>query len=381
MKISLSLLSTLLMTTGTQAVSTIAFDCKTIPNVCENMCWGTKCTEKQGELSKLNFDAQPAKSAVVSKRRNMAGCGSYNRCSNSKNAKAPWGQANYNCDEFPFASTTQGGERSLPHVNRCVPNKENSSQGSQLQKFFGKEFPKASRAGCQTTPGNCQFEIAFQYGKKSGAAPANSFCRAGPNDQSVKATCSNVSKFFSSPLMPNIQRKDDQEHKGTKDANGKVLVSANPTKWKRAVTDLWERAGTLAPAIWKRGGSDDGNSDAGTSDAGSATSKGSKGSKGSTDTTGTTSSGSGGSTASSDEGHQYELTNGYYIYSVSTLAKGSKVYVMEYDATACTGGIQAYLEESDTNTYEMILENIEVVDEENEKCWQMLETTVAKEVV
>lgn len=372
MQISLSTFFVLLAATASQAINTVAFDCKNIPNVCENMCWGTKCTETHGALATLEYDGRAKKDPVIAQRRKAAGCpSSYNRCSNSPKAKSRWPVPDFNCDEFPFASTKDSDGNT--HANRCVPKKENSSQGSALQKFFAKEFPGKSgqgvRAGCQANPTNCKFNIAFQFGKKRNAAPTNSICRA---TRSTMAThCKNVPNSFASPMQSNT-KYDDVEHDGF---NGQW---PNPKVWKRA-SDLaltaWKRAGTLAPTVWKRGGSDDGKSD-----AGSDTSKDSKTSGKTTASSSAGSTGSGGTDAGIGDGYQYQLGNGYYIYTNAKLAIGSTVFVMEYDETACTGGIKSYLEVSDVTTEEQVMENMDIVDEKNKKCWQMHETKVEKEV-
>lgn len=355
--------------TGSQAINTVAFDCAKIPSVCENMCWGVYCMGNQGKLATLQYDARAKKDKLISQRRNAAGCGSYNRCSNNAKAKSKWPVAGFNCDEFPFANSKDSD--TSKHVNRCVPQKENSSQGSALQKFFAKEFPTATRSQCTANPANCKYNIAFQYGKAKNLAPATSFCRVKDDNTKWNTICKNTAKSFPSPLQNNVQHADQGS-----DRAGAPLP--NPTKWKRA-KDLghavWERAGTLAPAVWRRNGnsaSSGAEDDGADSDHGSDTSRNSKGS--STSGTGSTSSGS--TEGDSDQGYEYELANGYFIYTAATLKAGDKVFVTEYNKAACTTGIKPYEEESDTVTEEQVYVSMDSIDEENEKCWSLLETTV-----
>lgn len=373
MQITLPIFFALLAATGSQAINTVAFDCTKIPNVCENMCWGVYCMESQGKLATLQYDGRAKKDKVIRQRRTAAGCGSYNRCSNSAKAKSKWPVAGFNCDEFPFANSKDSD--TSDHVNRCVPQKENSSQGSALQKFFAKEFPSTTRSQCTANPANCKYNIAFQYGKVKNSAPSTSFCRVKDDNTQWNTVCKNTAKSFASPLQNSIKHDDRGSDKA-----GTAL--ANPTKWKRAkdlASAVLERAGTLAPAGWKRitkvsgsGGEDDGAD----SDHGSDTSKNSKGSG----TSGTGSTSSGSTESSSEQGHEYELANGYFIYTAAKLQTGDKVFVTEYNAAACTGGIKTYKEESATVTEEQVYASMDSIDEENEKCWSLLETTVKADV-
>lgn len=113
------------------------FDCTSMPEVCNNMCWGYHCSNFPRTLT-----LDRTRSAA---RRRTAGCtvsktranpSGRNRCRAPGQAfgTKPNGQPSHNCDEFPFASTAEadaGGQ-----INRCVPEEHNSAQGQTLKSFY-----------------------------------------------------------------------------------------------------------------------------------------------------------------------------------------------------------------------------------------------------
>lgn len=137
------------------AKDVMVFDCAVMPEICTNMCYGMlhfpyyllfqqrgilfhyyhllplqpgrqlisfipgiKCL---GVGKELRYD-KPDKSTKAS-RRIAAGCrvNGGNRCSVKRGY-----QKNYQCDEYPFASTKATG-KVASRINRCVPKNQNRS--------------------------------------------------------------------------------------------------------------------------------------------------------------------------------------------------------------------------------------------------------------
>ncbi|KAL1957772.1 hypothetical protein VTO42DRAFT_5490 [Malbranchea cinnamomea] len=103
------------------------WDCRNSIGACQNFCYYRNC--QRGAKRQLTYDPNQAN---VDKRRKASGC-SKNPC--GKNSKLPWRKFGDSCDEFPFASTKEGGKGAQL---RCVPRKENSSEGGQLSRFYKK---------------------------------------------------------------------------------------------------------------------------------------------------------------------------------------------------------------------------------------------------
>ncbi|XP_028419062.1 uncharacterized protein LOC114544690 isoform X3 [Dendronephthya gigantea] len=94
---------------------TITFPCSRIPDVCKNM---RNAIFSKGKPTTLNRITDPKK--IAQNRRN-SGC--------PKLPKVP----GKNCDEYPFASSRQGGA-GAEIMN--VPSRENSIQGGLLAGFY-----------------------------------------------------------------------------------------------------------------------------------------------------------------------------------------------------------------------------------------------------
>lgn len=159
------LVSLLAMTTAVAAAPPMAvFDCTKAPNICEGMCFIQKC--KRGSDGQhfwkggFNYAGQGtgAEKKVRDNRRKAIGCGPNNRCTGGTS-----------CDEFPWASTWQGGlgefvpDGSPPQPSAgetlCVPVKEQSSQGGQVSQIFkGKSAGYSFYLGANQWQGNsnCQ---------------------------------------------------------------------------------------------------------------------------------------------------------------------------------------------------------------------------------
>ncbi|BCS13777.1 hypothetical protein ALUC_60333S [Aspergillus luchuensis] len=118
----------LALLTLSSAVS-VAFNCDNshVGDVCQNMCFGTKC-KRLGTT--LTWD-KPSRQ-VSDRRSREAGCGSSNRCS-----KSPYGRG-YQCDEYPFRSVREsdrGGQ-----VNRCVLARYNNGTFEPTLPYQAKVF-------------------------------------------------------------------------------------------------------------------------------------------------------------------------------------------------------------------------------------------------
>ena len=93
------------------------FDCTNMPAVCANM---RNAIHNKGKPSQLT---RTTNSSQIRKNRRDSGC--------TKMKPGP----GMSCDEYPFASTNEGG---LGAVIVAVPLKENQSQGGQLSAFYRK---------------------------------------------------------------------------------------------------------------------------------------------------------------------------------------------------------------------------------------------------
>jgi Deoxyribonuclease NucA/NucB len=156
--------------TAMPVMNQLIFDCNQMPEVCKNMCYGRMaepfptyrlcvpslievippgafCVPKPQSPNGFSLHYDKPDKNTQNARRRAAGClPSPNRCS----VKKGYSSANYQCDEYPFASTTVIQRQSY-RINRCVPAGENSKQGGMLAKFYGQE--------CHSQP--CDFNVGF----------------------------------------------------------------------------------------------------------------------------------------------------------------------------------------------------------------------------
>jgi len=100
-------------------------DCADYSDICSNICYYQHC--KHGSL------VQHAKSG----RTEAAACKSRpNKCSQGhKGPAGAYPKPNYQCDEFPLASTTEGGNSNA--ATRCVLGRENGSAGGKFKFAAG----------------------------------------------------------------------------------------------------------------------------------------------------------------------------------------------------------------------------------------------------
>ncbi|KAH9837852.1 deoxyribonuclease NucA/NucB-domain-containing protein [Rhodofomes roseus] len=144
----------------------LVFNCKRIPDICQNMCFGIECANPK--LPSTLTKSSDTKTCRDARKRNTCGATNPNRCS----AKFPGNAGkikDMSCDEYPFASTREG--QTLQAVTRCVPKEQNSSQGGQISGLYKK-----------ITQGT-QFDVRFDFkgdgqGALPGAPGATGYCAA-----------------------------------------------------------------------------------------------------------------------------------------------------------------------------------------------------------
>ncbi|KAL3836343.1 hypothetical protein ACJMK2_021776 [Sinanodonta woodiana] len=101
-------------------IPNLDFDCTNMPRVCRNIR-NAIAKGKTRRLQRITDSKQ-----ILKNRR--AACG-----------KVTCKGINNSCDEYPFASTSQGGAGA---TTMCVPLSENNSQGGQLNRFYSKNNVK-----------------------------------------------------------------------------------------------------------------------------------------------------------------------------------------------------------------------------------------------
>jgi hypothetical protein len=104
--------------------ATFNWNCEKSLGPCQNYCFTAVCRGYAGK--DLTYDANAANR---NPRRTASGCNK-TPCSKSGLNYSKFGNS---CDEFPFASTHEGGSGARL---RCVDSTENSSEGGQLAAFY-----------------------------------------------------------------------------------------------------------------------------------------------------------------------------------------------------------------------------------------------------
>lgn len=115
MKILVCLISILLVETRRASIPKLKFDCSRMPTVCGHMVSAID----RGQPSVLRYEQDSSRAAA-------------NRKSAYGGYRAGSGRS---MDEYPFASTAEGGYGADV---RAVPRRENSIQGAQLSNFYRK---------------------------------------------------------------------------------------------------------------------------------------------------------------------------------------------------------------------------------------------------
>lgn len=137
--------------TGTVfAVQIFLLDCSECPLSCNNDCYATFVA---GAPAILDYD-QPD-TATTKSRRKASGCTQSNGLSVcGDNGQDPYKNDGDECDEYPYASVSQGGTGA---ILRCVPGADNGNEGGQLSGFYAKED---DTYGCSGE--KCQFKIMLK---------------------------------------------------------------------------------------------------------------------------------------------------------------------------------------------------------------------------
>ncbi|GIK02975.1 hypothetical protein Aspvir_007040 [Aspergillus viridinutans] len=110
---------------STVSAATFDWDCTNALGTCQNYCFYAQCRGGAGQ--QFTYDSDKTKRPG---RRQASGC-SRTPCSDTSLSYSKFGNS---CDEFPFASTQEGGSGARL---RCVDSSENSSEGGQLGAFYG----------------------------------------------------------------------------------------------------------------------------------------------------------------------------------------------------------------------------------------------------
>lgn len=156
-----SLLQTKQNALKAQSLPTIVFEQSKCPNIYKHI----RASIRSGRPSVLQRDTNKT---AIRNRRN-ASCGRFNRrYKRTHGGRLPAGK---NCDEYPFASTSQGGASA---TTMYVPTGENSRQGTSLNTFY-----RRNRIG-----NNDRFKVAVaarnsQTGVLNQAAPSPNQLRCG----------------------------------------------------------------------------------------------------------------------------------------------------------------------------------------------------------
>lgn len=199
-----SLLLVIAFTAGTLAqIPDFVLNCTLYPDVCDNTCNAVYC---HGLSQILHYDAQsntdmpnpPSMTTAAGYRRANIGCGSSNYCSGT----------GLDCDEFPYASTFDGGVGCIAArftgpaasiaqsgTTRCATPAQNRAHGAQLAAFYAAQNLASSssfrvmfnpanvdqaplcrlvRPGGAGTLANCPDDSTGLYRFRS--TPAASFC-------------------------------------------------------------------------------------------------------------------------------------------------------------------------------------------------------------
>ncbi|QIX01592.1 hypothetical protein AMS68_007109 [Peltaster fructicola] len=114
----------------------VEIDCTNAGGACNNDCYAAYKNKKPTTLHYL------ASTSSTNTNRRLSGC-TRSPCSNSK---YKYKNSGGDCDEYPYASTKEGGTGS---TLRCVPAGENRSEGAQLGNFYKKSNAKG---GCNSKP-------------------------------------------------------------------------------------------------------------------------------------------------------------------------------------------------------------------------------------
>ncbi|OWY57763.1 pretoxin hint domain protein [Alternaria alternata] len=174
------------------------FNCAdNMQDICNNMCWGAYCTKPSfGATLKYDRYGGTGKrdSDIGKARQKSAGClPRPNRCSTSGGNP----RAGENCDEYPFASTSdadKGGQ-----VSKCVISRHNSRQGRIIQQYYG--------SSCNSQP--CKFIVGFG----NPAAAGVQYCQAysNPHGKCINNQIAKIYKNGAPDVRPTTKKRSELE--------------------------------------------------------------------------------------------------------------------------------------------------------------------------
>ncbi|KAI9869592.1 MAG: hypothetical protein M1830_005319 [Pleopsidium flavum] len=109
------------------------YDCTNLKNTCKNACWHTFCGNN--DIGILHWDSDHADEHRKASGVDQRPC---------KNKDLPYGDdINDSAEEFPFASTAEGGEGASL---RCISKKEQRRQGGLVGDWVKKNKPAQGQA-------------------------------------------------------------------------------------------------------------------------------------------------------------------------------------------------------------------------------------------
>ncbi|PHH67133.1 hypothetical protein CDD81_2902 [Ophiocordyceps australis] len=119
---------------GSAAAKGVVYDCEKTPQICLNTCWAIKCQKNSETLHGGGQKDKSASSKYGDANRRKWGYGS-KPCDRQWKWTTPDNKAATSPDEYPYASSKEGGESNFQRVValRCVPTTEQSSQGGKLK--------------------------------------------------------------------------------------------------------------------------------------------------------------------------------------------------------------------------------------------------------
>lgn len=130
-----------------------SLDCSDIPGPCNNDCYAIFNANRPQTL-----EWKTKAGAVSGPNRKAAGCVPNPCCAGARNKIDAPNDDQRSCDEYPYASTQQGGPGAML---RCTDEDENVAEGRQLIGFYTRT-PTGGRPGCERKA--CTFDFAIDSG-------------------------------------------------------------------------------------------------------------------------------------------------------------------------------------------------------------------------
>ncbi|GAB0133880.1 hypothetical protein EsDP_00002274 [Epichloe bromicola] len=124
----------IILLVSSAAARTVKYDCEKTPQICLNTCWAIKCKRNAETLHGGGQKNAMESSKYNSANRNRWGY-SAKPCDNGWGWTTPDKKKASSPDEYPYASSKEGGQPNFPKVValRCVPLNEQKIQGGKLR--------------------------------------------------------------------------------------------------------------------------------------------------------------------------------------------------------------------------------------------------------